>query len=393
MKEVVIVSAVRTAIGTYGGALKDVSPVKLGSTVIKEALERAQVSPSDVDEVVMGCVLQAGYGQGVARQASVGAGIPVEKPAWTLNMICGSGLKSVSVAYDMIRSGSAEVVVAGGTENMSMAPYTLPSARWGQRMGNGKAVDIMVNDGLWDAFNDYHMGITAENIVDQWQLTRESQDQFAFESQQKAAKAMESGRFNTEIVPVEIPQRKGDPLVFKADEHIKKDTTLEKLNTLRPAFKKNGSVTAGNASGINDGAAALVIMSGERAKALGIKPMCTIVSHASAGVDPSIMGIGPVGAVQKALSRADLTKDQIDLVEANEAFAAQSLAVLEELDFDRSIVNVNGGAIALGHPIGASGARIFVTLIHELTKRESSEYGLATLCIGGGMGEAIIIKK
>ena len=393
MKEVVIVSAVRTAIGTFGGALKDIPPVDLGATVIKAALERAKVAGSDVDEVVMGCVLQAGYGQGVARQASVKAGIPVEKPAWTLNMICGSGLKSVSVAYDMIQAGSAEIVVAGGTENMSMAPYTLPSARWGQRMGNGKTVDIMVNDGLWDAFNDYHMGVTAENIVDQWQLTRQAQDQFALESQQKAAKATESGRFENEIVPVIIPQRKGDPIIFKADEHIKSNTTLEKLNALRPAFKKNGSVTAGNASGINDGAAALVVMSSEKAKALGLRPLCTIIGHASAGVDPSIMGIGPVGAVQKALSKADLTKDQIDLVEANEAFAAQSLAVLEELDFDRSIVNVNGGAIALGHPIGASGARIFVTLIHELTKRESAQYGLATLCIGGGMGEAIIIKK
>ncbi len=393
MKEVVIVSAVRTAIGTFGGALKDIPPVDLGATVIKAALERAKVAGSDVDEVVMGCVLQAGYGQGVARQASVKAGIPVEKPAWTLNMICGSGLKSVSVAYDMIQAGSADIVVAGGTENMSMAPYTLPSARWGQRMGNGKTVDIMVNDGLWDAFNDYHMGVTAENIVDQWQLTRQAQDQFALESQQKAAKATESGRFENEIVPVIIPQRKGDPIIFKADEHIKSNTTLEKLNALRPAFKKNGSVTAGNASGINDGAAALVVMSGEKAKALGLRPLCTIIGHASAGVDPSIMGIGPVGAVQKALSKADLTKDQIDLVEANEAFAAQSLAVLEELDFDRSIVNVNGGAIAIGHPIGASGARIFVTLIHELTKRESAQYGLATLCIGGGMGEAIIIKK
>ncbi len=393
MKEVVIVSAVRTAIGTFGGTLKDIPPVDLGATVIKAALERAKVAGSDVDEVVMGCVLQAGYGQGVARQASVKAGIPVEKPAWTLNMICGSGLKSVSVAYDMIQAGSADIVVAGGTENMSLAPYTLPSARWGQRMGNGKTVDIMVNDGLWDAFNDYHMGVTAENIVDHWQLTRQAQDQFALESQQKAAKATESGRFENEIVPVIIPQRKGDPIIFKADEHIKSNTTLEKLNALRPAFKKNGSVTAGNASGINDGAAALVVMSGDKAKALGLRPLCTIIGHASAGVDPSIMGIGPVGAVQKALSKADLTKDQIDLVEANEAFAAQSLAVLEELDFDRSIVNVNGGAIALGHPIGASGARIFVTLIHELTKRESAQYGLATLCIGGGMGEAIIIKK
>lgn len=393
MREIVIASAVRTGVGSFGGTLKNVSAVDLGATVIKEALNRAGLAPTEVDEVVMGCVLQAGAGQGVARQASVKAGLPVETPAWTLNMICGSGLKSVSVAFDMIASGSADVVVAGGTENMSSSPYVMKKARWGARMGNAELIDIMVNDGLTDAFEGYHMGITAENIVDQWQLTREEQDQFAYESQMKAAKAQEEGRFRDEIVPVTIPQRKGDPIVFDTDEYIKPNSKVEKLGALRPAFKRDGSVTAGNASGINDGAAALLVMSAEKAKVLGIKPLCTIVTHASAGVDPSIMGIGPVNAVQKALKRANMTKDQVDLVEANEAFAAQSVAVLKELDFDKSIVNVNGGAISIGHPIGASGARILVTLIHELLKRDEATNGIATLCIGGGMGEAVIIKK
>lgn len=393
MREIVIASAVRTGVGSFGGSLKNVSAVDLGATVIKEALNKAGLAPSEVDEVVMGCVLQAGAGQGVARQASVKAGLPVETPAWTLNMICGSGLKSVSVAFDMIASGSADVVVAGGTENMSSSPYVMKKARWGARMGNAELIDIMVNDGLTDAFEGYHMGITAENIVDQWQLTREEQDQFAYESQMKAAKAQEEGRFKDEIIPVTIPQRKGDPIVFDTDEYIKPNAKVEKLGALRPAFKRDGSVTAGNASGINDGAAALLVMSAEKAKELGIKPLCTIVTHASAGVDPSIMGIGPVNAVQKALKRANMTKDQIDLVEANEAFAAQSVAVLKELDFDKSIVNVNGGAISIGHPIGASGARILVTLIHELVKRDEATNGIATLCIGGGMGEAVIIKK
>ncbi len=393
MREIVIASAVRTAVGSFGGSLANVSPVDLGATVIKEAIAKAGVPAEQVDEVVLGCVLQAGYGQGVARQASIKAGLPVETPAWSLNMICGSGLKSVSVAFDMIASGSADIVVAGGTENMSMAPYVMKKARWGQRMGNTELIDTMVNDGLTDAFEGYHMGITAENIVDQWQLTRDEQDQFAIESQNKAAKAQADGKFKDEIVPVSIPQRKGDPIIFDTDEYIKAGAKFEKLNGLRPAFKRDGSVTAGNASGINDGAAAILVMSAEKAKELGVKPLCTIVTHASAGVDPSIMGIGPVNAVQKALKRADMTKDQIDLVEANEAFAAQSLAVMKELDFDKSIVNVNGGAIAIGHPIGASGTRIFVTLIHELLKREEANYGIATLCIGGGMGEAMIIKK
>ncbi len=393
MREIVIASAVRTAVGSFGGSLKNVSSVDLGATVIKEALNKAGVEAKDVDEVVMGCVLQAGEGQGVARQASVKSGIPVDTPAWTLNMICGSGLKSVSVAFDMIAAGSADIVVAGGTENMSASPYVMKKARWGARMGNSEIVDIMVNDGLTDAFAGYHMGITAENIVDQWELTREAQDQFAYESQMKAAKAQSEGRFKDEIVPVSIPQRKGDPIIFDTDEYIKANAELEKLAKIRPAFKKDGTVTAGNASGINDGAAALVIMSAEKAKELGVEPLCTIVTHASAGVDPSIMGIGPVSAVQKALKRANMSKDDIDLVEANEAFASQSLAVMKELDFDKSIVNVNGGAIAIGHPIGASGARIFVTLIHEMLKRDEVKHGIATLCIGGGMGEAVIVKK
>ncbi len=313
MREIVIASAVRTGVGSFGGTLKNVSAVDLGATVIKEALNRAGLAPTEVDEVVMGCVLQAGAGQGVARQASVKAGLPVETPAWTLNMICGSGLKSVSVAFDMIASGSADVVVAGGTENMSSSPYVMKKARWGARMGNAELIDIMVNDGLTDAFEGYHMGITAENIVDQWQLTREEQDQFAYESQMKAAKAQEEGRFRDEIVPVTIPQRKGDPIVFDTDEYIKPNSKVEKLGALRPAFKRDGSVTAGNASGINDGAAALLVMSAEKAKVLGIKPLCTIVTHASAGVDPSIMGIGPVNAVQKALKRANMTKIKLTL--------------------------------------------------------------------------------
>ncbi len=393
MREIVIAAAVRTGIGSFGGGLKNVNPADMGAVVISEALKKAGVEPKEVDEVIMGCVLQAGEGQGVARQACVKAGIPVDTPAWTLNMICGSGLKSVSVAFDMIAAGSADVVVAGGTENMSASPYVMKQARWGARMGNSEMVDIMVNDGLWDAFNNYHMGVTAENIVEEWELTREAQDQFAYESQMKAAKAQAEGRFKDEIVPVSIPQRKGDPIIFDSDEYIKANTELDKLGKLRPAFKKDGSVTAGNASGINDGAAALVVMSAEKAKELGVKPLCTIVTHASAGVDPSIMGIGPVNAVQKAFKRAGITKDDIDLVEANEAFASQSLAVLKELDFDKSIVNVNGGAIALGHPIGASGARILVTLIHEMLKRDEVKQGIATLCIGGGMGEAVIVKK
>ncbi|MBE0450777.1 MAG: acetyl-CoA C-acetyltransferase [Clostridia bacterium] len=392
MREVVIVSAVRTAIGSYGGTLAGVSPSDLGAIVIKEALNRAKIDGSDVDEVYMGCILQAGHGQGVARQASIKAGIPVEVPATTINMLCGSGLRTVSLAAQIIQSGDCDTIVVGGTENMSMAPYLLENARFGYRMGDGKVKDSMVFDALTDAFNNYHMGMTAENLADKYSITREEQDAFATASQNKAEKAIAEGKFKSEIVPVEIPQRKGDPIIFDTDEFPKAGLTVEKLGKLRPAFKKDGSVTAGNASGINDGAAALVVMSREKADKLGLKPLATIVSYANAGVDPAIMGIGPVPSSQKALEKAGLKIEDMDLIEANEAFASQSLAVGKELNWDASKVNVNGGAIALGHPVGASGARILVTLLHEMGKQDAS-YGLATLCIGGGMGTALIVKR
>ncbi len=392
MKEVVIASGVRTAIGNYGGTLKDVSAVKLGEIVIREALQRARISSDQVNEVFMGCILQAGAGQGVARQASVNAGIPVEVPAMTINMLCGSGLRAVSLAVQTILTGDNDVVVAGGTESMSQAPYLLPKARWGLRMGDDKVVDSMITDALTDAFNQYHMGVTAENLVEKYGLTREEQDMFSANSQNKAEAAIAAGKFKDEIVPVEIPQRKGDPVIFDQDEFPKAGITPEKLTKLRAAFKKDGSVTAGNASGINDGAAALVIMSKEKADELGVTPLATIVSYGSAGVDPAIMGIGPVQATQDALQKAGLTIDDMDLIEANEAFAAQSLSVGKELKWDAEKVNVNGGAIALGHPVGASGARILVTLLHEMQKREST-YGLATLCIGGGMGTSLVVKR
>ncbi|GAA0690625.1 MULTISPECIES: acetyl-CoA C-acetyltransferase [Clostridium] len=393
MKEVVIASAVRTALGTFGGTLKSTPAVDLGALVIKEALAKAGVNASEVDEVVMGNVLQAGLGQNTARQATVKAGLPEEVPAMTINKVCGSGLRAVSLACQMILAGDADVIVAGGMENMSRAPYVLDNARWGQRMNDGKMVDEMVKDGLWEAFNDYHMGITAENIADQWNITREEQDAFAAKSQQKAEAAIKSGRFKDEIVPVVIPQRKGDPIVFDTDEHPKFGTTTEKLAKLRPAFKKDGTVTAGNASGLNDGAAALVVMSAEKAKELGVKPLVKIVSYGSKGLDPKIMGYGPFHATKKALEKANLNVEDLDLVEANEAFASQSIAVSRDLHFDLEKVNVNGGAIALGHPIGASGARILVSLIHEMLKREDAKKGLATLCIGGGMGTAVIVEK
>lgn len=392
MKEVVIVSAVRTAIGAFGGGLSTVSPAKLGATVIKEAIKRAGISVTDVDDVYMGCILQAGHGQNIARQAAIEAGIPVEVPATTLNMLCGSGLRTVSLAAQTIVSGENEVVVVGGTENMSMAAYLLPNSRWGQRMGNGQVVDSMIGDALTDAFNHYHMGMTAENVAALYDITRQAQDAFAAESQNKAEKAIQSGRFKEEIVPVLIPQRKGEPLVFDTDEYPKSGMTVEKLSGLKPAFKKEGTVTAGNASGINDGAAALVVMSKDKAESLGLKPLATIVSHASAGVDPSIMGYGPVPATEKALKRAGMTLADIDLIEANEAFAAQALAVGKGLNWDAEKVNPNGGAIALGHPVGASGARILVTLLHEMEKRDAVN-GLATLCIGGGMGTSVIVKR
>lgn len=392
MREVVIVSAVRTPIGTFGGALKDVSAVKLGAIAVKEAMARASVGPEMIEEVIFGSVLQAGLGQNVARQVSIEVGIPVEVPSMTINKVCGSGLRTVSLAAQTIMLGEADIVLAGGTENMSMAPYLVPKARWGHRMGDGAIVDYMVHDGLTDIFNNYHMGITAENIAEQWNITREEQDKFALESQLRAEKAIKSGRFKDEIVPVEIPQRKGDPIVYDTDEHPRFGSTMEGLSKLRPAFKKDGTVTAGNASGINDAAAAVVLMSKEKADELGIKPLVTIVSFASAGVDPKIMGYGPVPASKKALAKANMTIKDIDLVEANEAFAAQSLAVVKDLELDPEKTNVNGGAIALGHPIGCSGARILVTLIHEMIKRDVKT-GLATLCIGGGQGTSIIVKR
>lgn len=392
MREVVIASAARTPIGNYGGALKDSTAVALGAVAVKEAIKRAGISPEMVDEVVLGCVLQAGLGQNVARQVSMAAGIPQEVPSMTINKVCGSGLRTVGLAAQMIKAGDAEIVVCGGTESMSNTPYTIPSARWGARMNDQKMVDVMVNDGLWDAFNNYHMGVTAENIVEQWGLTREEQDEFALASQLKAEAAIKAGKFKDEIVPVVIPQRKGDPVVFDTDEYPKFGASIEKMASLRPAFKRDGgSVTAANASGINDSAAALVVMSKEKAEKLGITPLCTIKSYASAGVDPKIMGIGPVPSSKKALEKAGLTIADMDLVEANEAFAAQSVAVGKELGIDPEKLNVNGGAIALGHPIGASGARILITLLYEMKKR-GSKYGLATLCIGGGQGTAMIVE-
>jgi acetyl-CoA C-acetyltransferase len=389
--EVVIVSAVRTAIGSFGGSLKNISAPELGAIVIKDALEKAGISPDQVDEIIMGNVLQAGLGQNPARQAAIKAGIPESASSMTINKVCGSGLKAVHLATQAILAGDAEIVVAGGMENMSQAPYILKNARDGFKMGDQKLIDTMVADGLTCAFNDYHMGITAENLCDQYQLTREEQDQFSAWSQEKAAKAIAEGKFTDEIVPVVIPQRKGDPIVFAQDEYPKAGTTAEKLSGLRPAFKKDGSVTAGNASGINDGAAVVVVMSRTKAEELGLTPLVTIKANASSGVNPSIMGIGPVSAVKKALEKAGTSMGEIELIEANEAFAAQSLAVGRELEFNKEILNVNGGAIALGHPIGASGARILVTLIHEMKKR-SAKKGLATLCIGGGQGVATIVE-
>ena len=392
MREVVIVGAARTPIGSYGGSLASLSAIDLGVIAAKEAIKRAGIKPEDIDEVILGNVLSAGIGQNPARQVALGAGLPDTTPATTINKVCGSGLRSVSMAAQFIMLGDADIILAGGTESMSNAPYLLPSARWGQRMGDGKIVDYMVHDGLTDIFNNYHMGITAENIAEQWSLTREEQDNFALESQLRAEKAQKEGKFKDEIVPVEVPQRKGDPIVISEDEYPKHGTTIEKLTKLRPAFKKDGTVTAGNASGINDGAAILVVMSKEKADQLGLKPLATIKSYASAGVDPKIMGYGPVPATRKALERAKLTVEDLDLIEANEAFASQSLSVVKDLGLNPEKVNVNGGAIALGHPIGASGARILITLIYEMEKR-NAKTGLATLCIGGGQGTAIIVER
>ena len=379
MREVVIASAVRTAIGSFGGALKDVSAADLGAIVIKEAVSKAGIKGELVEEVVMGNVIQAGLGQNVARQAAVKAGLPVEVPAMTINKVCGSGLRTVALAAQMIKAGDADIVVAGGMENMSQAPYLLKTSRWGQRMGDGKMVDSMINDALWDAFNDYHMGVTAENIAKEWNLSREDQDEFALNSQLKAEAAIKEGRFKDEIVPVVIPQRKGEPKIFDTDEYPRFGATIEGMAKLKPAFVKGGTVTAANASGINDGAAAFVVMSADKAEELGITPLAKIVSYGQRGLDPSIMGYGPFHATKKALEVANIKIEDLDLIEANEAFAAQSLAVAKDLNFDMSKVNVNGGAIALGHPVGASGARILVTLLHEMQKRDAKK-GLATLC-------------
>jgi acetyl-CoA C-acetyltransferase len=392
MNDVVIVAATRTAIGSFQGALATVPAVDLGAAVIKRLLEQTQLDPAQVDEVILGQVLTAGAGQNPARQAAIKAGLPFSVPALTLNKVCGSGLKALHLAAQAIRCGDAEVVIAGGQENMSLAPYVMPSARTGQRMGHGQLIDSMITDGLWDAFNDYHMGITAENLVDKYGLSREQQDAFAAESQRKAVAAIEAGRFKDEITPIVMPQKKGEPKVFERDEQPRPDTTAESLGKLRAAFKKDGSVTAGNASSLNDGAAAVLLMSATKAKALGLPVLAKIAAYASAGVDPAIMGIGPVSATRRCLDKAGWSIDQLDLIEANEAFAAQALAVGKALEWDAARVNVNGGAIALGHPIGASGCRVLVTLLHEMIKRDAKK-GLATLCIGGGQGVALAIER
>ena len=390
-KKIILAGACRTAIGTMGGELSTVPAADLGAIVIKEALNRAGVAPEKVDQVYMGCVIQAGQGQNPARQASIKAGLPIEVPAVTINVVCGSGLQCVNMAAQMIEAGDADIVVAGGMENMSMAPYAMMKGRYGYRMGNAELVDTMIKDALWDAFNDYHMGITAENICEQWGLTREELDRFAAESQRKCEEAQKNGAFKEEIVPVEVKKKK-ETVIVDTDEGPRPGTTVEVLGKLRPAFKKDGMVTAGNSSGINDGAAAVVVMSEEKAKELGVKPMATWVAGALAGVEPRIMGIGPVAATRKVLEKTGMSIGDFDIIEANEAFAAQSVAVGKELGFDLSKLNPNGGAIALGHPVGASGCRILVTLLHEMEKKDAKT-GLATLCIGGGMGCAAIVKR
>lgn len=392
MREVVIVSAVRTPIGKFGGSLAEVPVVQLGKIVIEEVIKRAGISPNLVDEVIMGNVLQAGLGQGTTRQAAIYAGIPYAVPCMNINNICGSGLKAINIAAAMISAGDADIIVAGGMENMSAAPYLLNKARWGQRMGNGEIVDSMINDALTDAFNHYHMGITAENVANQYDITRKDQDEFAVLSQQKTEKALMADRFRDEIIPVEVSVSKREKRLFDTDEYPRQGVTFENLSGLKPAFKEGGTVTAGNSSGINDGAAAVIVMEAQKAKELGIIPMAKIISYASKGVDPQLMGIGPAYSTQKALALAHLTIEDMDLIEANEAFAAQSLAVGKILNWNSEKVNVNGGAIALGHAVGASGARILVTLLYEM-KRRNSEYGLATLCVGGGMGVSTIVKR
>jgi acetyl-CoA C-acetyltransferase len=392
MNTVVIVSATRTAVGKFGGSLKDFNPGQLGSLVLKDALKKANVEQNEVNEVIMGNVLGAGHGQNVARQAAIWAGIPKEVPSFCVNKVCGSGLKSVVLGAQSIMLGDADVVLAGGMESMSQAPYALKNNRWGAKMGNGEVVDLMIHDGLWDIFNNYHMGVTAENVAEKYKITREEQDEFSAKSQNKAEAAITAGKFKDEIVPVKIPQPKGDPVAFETDEFPRFGTTKETLSKLKPAFKKDGTVTAGNASGINDGAGAVLLMSEQKAKELGITPLATIKGYASCGVPPEIMGMGPVCASRNAVKRAGITLDKLDLVELNEAFASQSLAATRELGLAPDKTNVNGGAIALGHPIGASGTRILVTLLHELARRKGT-YGLCSLCIGGGQGIAMVVKR
>jgi len=392
MRDVVIVSAVRTPIGSFGGGLSSFSAVDLGVITAEEAIKRAKIKPEEIKEVLSGNVLGYGLGQNIARQISVKSGIPVEVPSMTLNKLCGSGLRAITLAVQEIMLGDAEVILCGGTESMSNAPYIVPSARFGQRMGHGKLIDTMIEDGLTDAFNKYHMGITAENIAEKWNILREEQDKFAANSQRKAIEAQNLGRFDEEIVKIEIPKKKGENIIFYKDEYIKENVTLEKLSKLKTAFKKDGTVTAGNSSGINDGAAMLIVMSKDKADALGLKSLATVKGYASAGVDPEIMGYGPVPSTRNALKKAKWTVKDLDLVEANEAFAAQSISVIKDLDLDLDKVNVNGGAIALGHPIGCSGARIVVTLLHEMKRRDAKK-GLATLCIGGGMGTSILVER
>ena len=392
MQEVVIVAATRTAIGSFQGALATVSAVDLGAAVIRQLLEQTGLDPALVDEVIFGQVLTAGAGQNPARQTAIKAGLPHAVPALTLNKVCGSGLKALHLGAQAIRCGDAEVIIAGGQENMSLSNYVMPGARTGLRMGHAKVIDTMISDGLWDAFNDYHMGITAENLVDKYSISREAQDAFAAASQQKAVAAIEAGRFVDEITPILIPSRKGEPVAFATDEQPRAGTTAESLAKLKPAFKKDGSVTAGNASSLNDGAAAVLLMSATKAKALGLPVLAKIAAYANAGVDPAIMGIGPVSATQRCLAKAGWQLSDLDLIEANEAFAAQALAVGKELGWDASKVNVNGGAIALGHPIGASGCRVLVSLLHEMLKRDAKK-GLATLCIGGGQGVALALER
>jgi acetyl-CoA C-acetyltransferase len=392
MNKVVIVSATRTAVGKFGGSLKDLNPGQLGSLVLKETLERANVESDEIDEVIMGNVLSAGHGQNVARQSAVWAGIPKEVPSFCVNKVCGSGLKSVVLGAQSIMLGDAAIVLAGGMESMSTAPYALKKNRWGAKMGNDEVVDLMIYDGLWDIFNNYHMGVTAENVAEKYRITREEQDEFSATSQNKAEAAIKAGKFKEEIVPIAVPQPKGEPVIFDTDEFPRFGTTKEILAKLKPAFKKDGTVTAGNASGINDGAACVLLMSEEKAKDSGFTPLATIQSYGLCGVPPDLMGLGPICATQKAIERAGIAMGDLDLIELNEAFASQSIAVRRELGLNHERVNVNGGAIALGHPIGASGTRILVTLLHELQRRKGT-YGLATLCIGGGQGIAMVVKR